>query len=575
MSSETDVAFGEEISIGSKATVVVSDWDTASSKAKVTISDADGHVWVDDYYSEGQVFDNTTEGYTITLKDVVISSILGNHVDIDWSASSLTLSNVSGQNNISTLVGLTSPMANWTVNFDARTEGLYSIQFVSPSLEENGMISLYPGNYIDADYFNISFDGWNTNNYTSIVLNDLDGTEGSDLSYRNNATSPVTVSLNLDGVTDVWQSVAEGGFLNANKSNTIRLLTSSDNFRFQLLNASSPSDNNEIENAIAVWSGSTNIWNLTATNATIFGLGDLSGGVKQWAYATFNTSGATYNLSYDNTTFNISLTSFRSSSVDSYTGSNALGGEFFKDQLTWTTTDVHEYNSNGTITGSLVLTEPTSKTITVSIKQGVIDSASGSDSGVGTIASGTPEYTYFGTKVDYNSNTVTMTYPESRRTADVWVGRSSSESTSFSVGDLVTGTTWTVATIGEGGAAPINPITPGIGVVDSTVTYASLSSPAILVGGPSANKGVNELGDDMVAVADMAEDRAYLQLVENAYGSGETVLVVAGYEAKDTRAASNYLAAVVAGKLSNSLTGTLVWLDTSSTSYTQVSVVSE
>ncbi|PIU61527.1 hypothetical protein COS83_04015, partial [archaeon CG07_land_8_20_14_0_80_38_8] len=92
----------------------------------------------------------------------------------------------------------------------------------------------------------------------------------------------------------------------------------------------------------------------------------------------------------------------------------------------------------------------------------------------------------------------------------------------------------------------------------------------------SVNQGVYQLAQagTGVTAANVTENRAYLQLVENAFGSGKTVLVVAGYAAKDTKMACQLLAAKVVGLSSISLTGNLVWLDTSGTAYSQVSIVS-
>lgn len=586
ISTEEEVAFGEEVSVGDKATVVVSDWDTASSKAKVTITDADGHIWIDDYYNEGKVFDNTTNGYTVTLKDVVISTILGNSVDITWSASSLTLKKASNVNNASTLLGESSPFANWTVNFDVRTQGLYHISFTSPVLQENGQVSLSPGEMMSGSYFNISFDGWNTNNYTTISFSELDGGQGSDLVYTNNASSTVTKSLNLDPTSGTWTSPGGvSGALNSNKSNTERLLTGEDNFRFQFRNASNcdnRTNGNYTENAIAVWSGASNIWNLTAhvtsicEEATPGGLGSVDMGFKPWGWAEFNTSGGWYNISFDNTTYNISLLNWTSESSKSYTGDSELAGEFFGSGLAWAVTDVHEFNSNDTYSGTLTLTEQDSagKTVTITVKQGEIDKVNAPGT-AGTVTSGTTEYTNFGTEIDYSASEVSLSYPESRRTADLWVGRSTTETTAFSVGDTVTGTEYEVVSVGAGGSPDVNEITPGIGTVDTSVTFSSLAKPAILVGGASVNQGVYNLAEEGTGIpaANLTMDTAYIQLVENAFGGSQTVLVIAGYAAKDTKLACQLLAADIAGLSTVSLTGDTVWLDTSGSTYSEVTLI--
>ncbi|VVB75272.1 Uncharacterised protein [Candidatus Tiddalikarchaeum anstoanum] len=578
--SETNIPFGTTINVGTKATVKISDWNTANNKAKVTITGSDGHIWVDDYYVEGTVFDNTTNGYTITLKDVVISSILGNHIDIDWSTSSVTLKNTSGENNASALVGLTSPLANWTVQYVVNSAGLKSLAFTSPVLAENGLISLSPGQKMIGDYFNISFDGWSDNNYTSVQIKNADGGQGAELIYTNNATSSVSQNLNLDGVSDSWTNQnGVAGFLNSNKSNTVRLLSGSDSYRFQYINGSAPvglpTSRGEIYNAIGVWQGSSNVWNLTAVNATVWGIGDVSHtGVAAWAYAIFNTSGAWYNISFNNATFNISLLNWSSNSMGSYTGEDELGGQYFADKLSYAVKDVHEFNSNATLSGTVTLTEPDGKTIVTTMTRGSIEKVEAPTT-AGTVANGATKYTYYGTAISPTSSNVILSYPQGRRTANIWIGRSSTAITSFAVGDKVTGTDYTISAVGAGGSAAVNAITPGIGITDQDVVFTSISKPTILIGGSMVNEGVHDLGTAGVPAASVTANRAYIQLVENAFGTSQPVLVVAGYAAKDTKLACQVLAAKVAGLSNIALTGTTTWLDTSGTTYSQVTVATE
>ena len=87
---------------------------------------------------------------------------------------------------------------------------------------------------------------------------------------------------------------------------------------------------------------------------------------------------------------------------------------------------------------------------------------------------------------------------------------------------------------------------PNMARLDSEVTESVRSNNhLILVGGPAVNTLVSDLVDsgdvDMTELADQGSG-AMLQVVEDAFTSEKHALVVAGYGAADTRAASRYLA---------------------------------
>ncbi|MDD4353742.1 MAG: hypothetical protein PHN56_04770, partial [Candidatus Nanoarchaeia archaeon] len=168
-------------------------------------------------------------------------------------------------------------------------------------------------------------------------------------------------------------------------------------------------------------------------------------------------------------------------------------------------------------------------------------------------------------------------YPQTRRFADVWIGRSATETSSVNVGDEISGSGWTVAGSSVASAGGVTPIVPGIGA--SAAAYSSpvsLVKPTIIIGGGEANSLTAELAsnEEGVTTATLLENtnKAYLELIENAFGGSQTVLVIAGRDAKDTKLACQALAAHVAGTRAMSLTGNLVWLDTTQSSYTSVTV---
>ena len=106
-----------------------------------------------------------------------------------------------------------------------------------------------------------------------------------------------------------------------------------------------------------------------------------------------------------------------------------------------------------------------------------------------------------------------------------------------------------------------------------------MTKPTIVVGGGIGNKLTSELAKNSegVSTADLvaANNRAYIELIENAFGGTQTVLVIAGRDAKDTKVACQALAAHVLKEKDLGLAGKTAWLDTTSSNYNSVSVVAE
>lgn len=92
------------------------------------------------------------------------------------------------------------------------------------------------------------------------------------------------------------------------------------------------------------------------------------------------------------------------------------------------------------------------------------------------------------------------------------------------------------------------------GINEKAPTYAKLDSESgvtdiavILVGGPAVNSHVKTLADagSTWASSDYAEDRALIDFVEDAFGTGNHALILAGYAGKDTRLAAKVLASEI------------------------------
>lgn len=178
--------------------------------------------------------------------------------------------------------------------------------------------------------------------------------------------------------------------------------------------------------------------------------------------------------------------------------------------------------------------------------------------------------TQWGTPVELSGDstgplTLKLSYADQPAVAQVFVGEPGMvASTSASAG-----TTKTATVSAKVPAIP----TAGISKLDSKVSDAEKLGKLILVGGPAVNTLVAELaasGKTMSADkwreadetgAKLNKDKAKIQLVEDAFGTGSVALVVAGYSAADTGNAAyvlqNYktFASKLAGKTEVTVTG--------------------
>jgi len=146
-------------------------------------------------------------------------------------------------------------------------------------------------------------------------------------------------------------------------------------------------------------------------------------------------------------------------------------------------------------------------------------------------------------------NTITIEYPDSQVFADVYV-----------TGEKVT------TAAATSGAVNVNYINAASGVarIDTDFATTTPDKPVILIGGPGANKMVKSLADAGLtdSVSDYAQDTAIIQLIEDAYGTNDA-LIIAGYAAKDTNLAGKVVTArLVQDQFADKLTGDKVVLNT-------------
>jgi len=184
-----------------------------------------------------------------------------------------------------------------------------------------------------------------------------------------------------------------------------------------------------------------------------------------------------------------------------------------------------------------------------------VDYSSGLDLGPYTIGDSNKEegYTTYGLHLlnDYTNdqNTITIDYPDNQVFANVYV-----------TGEKVSTTTTTT------GPVTVNyvDVTGGISRVDTDFDTTTPDKNVILIGGPSVNKLVYNLAEAGLTdkAADYAPDTAIVQLIEDAYGTNDA-LIIAGYAAKDTQLAGKVVSArLLQGQFADKLTGDKVVINT-------------
>lgn len=165
--------------------------------------------------------------------------------------------------------------------------------------------------------------------------------------------------------------------------------------------------------------------------------------------------------------------------------------------------------------------------------------------------------TTYGTFVEYytkDQGDLNIAYPDEEVTGMVYVSPTGA-------------TTTTTTTSGAVDVHYINAAT-GVSRTDQDFATAVPTKNVILVGGPQVNELVNDLATsgETQAAADYTADTAIVQVIEDAYGSYDA-MIIAGHAAKDTSLASKVVAArLTQGQFSDKLTGDVVEINTAGAS---------
>ncbi|MFA5303524.1 MAG: hypothetical protein WC393_03225 [Candidatus Nanoarchaeia archaeon] len=563
------LTFPSTVTIPGEATIQLLDFSTTGNQdVLVKVTAENGTVMFNDFMSNVGTKDNLGD-YLFTLSNLRTLSSGASTIDLSWSTSAFSLQSTKNAS------ALDASLANWKVNIvsDANGDGnLSSISFTSPSYPNN--IKLVAGESLGVmDYFNLTFAGWRDVNTTSISITNIPAASSGGgvapaISYTNNESE--SKALYLHGIT--------GTTIGTDRhTSTLQLIGSDDLNIIQLVNYT----HMWVKNA-----GGDALQLVPVSNFTQMDVPAALAPVWSGA-ALFNTSSAWYNITFVNTSgstyptmqYNITLLNFTAKQSPKFGGELTNYTPLYLNEISYAATSgVDELNNNGKISGTLTVKENNGDVMTIVYKNNTIDSLT--VAGKGNLITGEDTYTAWGGMVSRTVDSINIEATETRRQADLWIGRSATEATTVSVGDEIDGEGWTVAGSNVASAGGVTPITPGIGA--SASAYSSpvtLAKPTIIIGGGDANLltaelAANEEGITTAALLE-ATNKAYLELIENAFGGSQTVLVIAGRDAKDTKLACQALAAHVAGTRAMDLSGNLVWLDTSSSSYTTVSVVAD
>jgi hypothetical protein len=159
-------------------------------------------------------------------------------------------------------------------------------------------------------------------------------------------------------------------------------------------------------------------------------------------------------------------------------------------------------------------------------------------------------YTEWGVVVDgdvgnnlENSDKVVLTVPSEQQKVRVSIGSESETTVSLtageSYGDLEIDEITVSGTIKE--ASDVVPVGFDIWKLDTEITDAKANN-LVLWGGPTVNKWVKELGYDKESFKDASGNPiGVIELTANAFGGSNSALVVAGYDAANTRMAGYVL----------------------------------
>ncbi|RLG17723.1 hypothetical protein DRN62_00365 [Nanoarchaeota archaeon] len=504
---ETTLKLGEEVTVG-QATITATDIDSVLNEVYLVIKDENGNIVKEDWFAQNEEYSNETIG----IKNVKVKSFhysitkQEGTVELEIRASAVTLKD----GNTTTEYG-----DKWEVDLSATDDGvnwialksrLYypeypnttTLEGLTPNSEVAG-----PNNYwyLYHDGFKILDDGGET---TIQVKDDFDGSSIWEILYVDNNDETVMIDLDSYTVTD-WTEYPSGSPV-SNRSAYINLQGSS--WVFEVFDISGGSY------------AHINITKAGESTPTYSYINITSG----TPYAYFNVSDVWYRIDMepDFTPKELNLTVWNVT-IDT----NSLRPPKFNGaayNLTYT-------NATKTVT----INDAGDEDITIDLGDREVY--------VGTkkMAMGETLYSKWGSKTSYGSTgIVSVGVPENQRVLVISLGRKAPSQFTVNVGEYSEDIG---AKVVAGGGEVVNKISPEFAYLDSELS--TVDKPVILVGGPAINSLVASLGNKTLTLDEWRSGnytgKAIIDLIENAF-DGNTALVVAGYEADQTRIAARLLA---------------------------------
>ncbi len=530
---------------------------TETPQARMLIKEADGTVLVDNkYWSEGGSYSSDALGITINLKTLKVLTDGTVDAVIDWTTSTLKLLDSDSVTRES------STWPNWTIHIGDLNDEISSIAWkyynqLGTYVNAGSELQLLGG------FFKVTTAALKINSTTkdTIIVTVNDGSSattgtGFEVTFTDENDSLHYVDLGL---------IQDRTFSTATNETTFTWLEN----RVWKLECIGDGSQLNLSNSV-MWSYPHP--DLVIDNGTPFVIDATHGnitGYTVFANVTWDTDAAAASGCVSRKV-NLTVMDFTSD----------VNMPIINNSLVYNLTAVTEglwQSSPSSLNGTLTLTENNTDTVTITWTSGDIALASGVDTTdlINTIASvGSTIYTIdWGTKLTRVSGTqVIIEYPDAPRIGDISLGKVDKVQYNLTAGEYSSRLDVTLASAG-GTAETVNAIAIGLAKLDTEITTSTLAKPIILVGGPAVNQLVKSLVDENKsrASADYEVDRAYVELVENAFNN-KTAMVIAGYAGKDTRLAAQVVASQALG-VDMGLTGTNSTLNTAGATYSDVTVV--
>jgi hypothetical protein len=501
------ITVGEEFSVGDMGALVkVTDMDSVLNEVYFVVEDASGNVVYEDWLAQGESYSNTTLGinniqitsfhYSVLTQEATVK------LDVRTAALTLEKGNLTYDDKFEVDLSATSSGLNWLAL--KSVQGYPAAYGEDPVYINPGSVIAGPGNYWYFYYDGLKMSNNGDDTTTVTVKTEFSEDITYEFSFKNSDGDAVSVDLDtihLDSTDFDEYPVATPTY----NRTTLGINLQGTPYYIKIYG-----------NGTAGWS-----WvNVTFTNDT-----------NVFTDVTPNS-----NLPFGNAYYNFAFTNGFADKTMNLTVYNYTANS---DTEIVPYFDGAAYNLSYTNATRTLTIEDPGNDVMVNFDDNTLKVG-------GKTVTSTTRYTTYGTSGTLSGSIATIVVPETKRVADVSVGRKLPAEFTVSVGE--TDSRIDNAIITAGGGSTINKIAPTFAMMDTEIP--SPTKPVILVGGPAVNTLVNSLGNKTWTLSNWQEfadgsytkdNRAIIDLVADAFGTNDA-LVVAGFAADDTRIACRLLA---------------------------------